>query len=369
MRIRHIPAAIAVGIVLGPLTHCASAQSTGGLQTYLDASGSVPPVHQWLVCIKELDHRPYNQSKAQECLDSILAHAEIEEGKIVFDEQRELLTFYLKSPDLILRDMDPDVSAGELATFHALLSENALQMGQPYSPARESGLWLALDLLFRSQGRRTGISRTLHLNYDKKTATVAYKIWEGPPSEPQKLPPPYTPGCAITDLNFNWMDVDDYTPMDFVQRQMKIRPWVCFSEADLREDRARLKGMAFLREANISVSGSDNVRSFSYSLHSNPITIAKVAVHGYGLLSDLSEKDIPPLLVHPGDTYSRSSVGQQEYLLKKANEKDGRQIKVFTDVQIDSTGKAVLDFGVLAYPDDVVYVNDKPYDVTLHLKD
>jgi hypothetical protein len=365
MRIRHIPAVFAVGIVLSAHTHCASAQSKAGLQTWIEDSGSVPGVHQWFSCVQELQHKPYDKSKAQTCLDSILSHPEIEEGKIVFDEQHDSLTFDLKSPTLTVTNTDFDVSAGELAQFHALLSEDALRIGEPYSRQRELRVWSALDLLFRSQGRRTGVSRTLHLNYDKKTATAAYKIWEGPPGEPQKLAPPYTPPCPITNLNFNWMDVDDYTPVEFVQRQMKIKPMGCFSETDLREDRTRLEGMAFLKESAISVSGSGNTRSFGYSLHGNPITIAKVIVHGYGLLRGLSEKDIPRLTVHTGDTYRRSSVGQQEYSLKKAYERDGWQIKIFTDVQFDSTGKATLDFGVLAYPDDVVYVNEKPYDVTL----
>jgi hypothetical protein len=61
-------------------------------------------------------------------------------------------------------------------------------------------------------------------------------------------------------------------------------------------------------------------------------------------------------------------VEQQEHSLKNAYEKDGWQIKTFTDVQFDSTGNASVGFGVLAYPDDVVYVNEKPYDVTFVAK-
>lgn len=369
MGVRHIPAVLAVGILLSVHTHCASAQPTAELHTWLEDSGSVPPVQQWFSCIKELEPKPYNKSKAQECLDSILSHPEIATGAITFDEQHELLTFYLKSPTLIVTEMDFDVSAGELAHFHAFLSEDALRIGEPYSSHRESRAWFALDLLFRWQGRRTGVSRTLHLNYDKKTATVAYKIWEGPPGEPESLPPPFAEPCPITNRNFNYIDVDEFTPLGFVQRQMKIKPMGCFSETDLREDRTRLEGMAFLKESKISVSASGASRSFSYSLRSNPIAIAKVTVHGYGLLSGLSEQDVPPLTVHIGDTYRRSSVGQQEYSLKKAYEKDGKQVKTFTDVQVDSTGKATLDFGILAYPDDVVYINEKPYDVTIHRKE
>jgi hypothetical protein len=127
--------------------------------------------------------------------------------------------------------------------------------------------------------------------------------------------------------------------------------------------------MTFLKEAKISVSGSGDTRSFSYSLRSNPVTIAKVTVHGYGLLSGLTEHDIPSLAVHVGDTFIRSRAGQQEYSLKKAYAREGWQVKTFNDIQVESTGKATLDFGILAYPDDIIYINDKPYDVTIHRKE
>jgi hypothetical protein len=42
--------------------------------------------------------------------------------------------------------------------------------------------------------------------------------------------------------------------------------------------------------------------------------------------------------------------------------KDGRQVRVFTDVEITAVGTANLEFGVLAYPDDLVYVNGVKFD-------
>jgi hypothetical protein len=70
MGIRHIPAVVAVCILLNLLAHCASAQSTAELRTWIEDKGSVPPVHQWFSCIKELDSEPYDKSKAPACLDS-----------------------------------------------------------------------------------------------------------------------------------------------------------------------------------------------------------------------------------------------------------------------------------------------------------
>lgn len=364
MRFKHISAAFAVAILLNAHPHHGFGQSRAELRTFVDDSGSVPPVLQWFNCIKELEAKPYDKPRAQECLDSILSLSEIEKGATAFDERQNLLTFSVESPTLIVKDLDLDISAGDLAKFQPLLSEDALRGGAPYTRHGESRVWFGLDLLFRSEGRRTGVSRTLHLDYARKTAGVSYKIWEGPPVEPEVLPAPYSRPCPVTNLNFNYIDVDDFTPVDLVRRRMRIKPMGCFSETDLREDRSALNSMVFLKESNIKVSGDAGSRSFVFHLCSNPIRIDNVTVHGYGLLSALSEHDIPALTVHAGDVYMRSRAREQDLSLKKFFTKDGWQVKSFTDVQVDSKGKATLDFSILAYPDDVVYVNGKLYDVT-----
>jgi hypothetical protein len=165
------------------------------------------------------------------------------------------------------------------------------------------------------------------------------------------------------------MDADDFMPLEFIRQKLKIKPMGCFSEGDLGEDRASLGKMSFLKESKISVSGSDKGRSFGFHLRSNPIPVRKITVHGYGLLSSLSEHDVPPLVINEGDTHSRSRAGEQERRLKNLFTRDDWQVKSFVDVDVDSKGKATLDFSILAYPDDVVYINDKPYDVTLKRKE
>lgn len=369
MRFKHISAAVVVGILLSANAHYGLGQSRAELRTSLDDSGSVPPIPEWFNCVKELESKPYEKSKAQECLDSILSHPEIEKGATAFDVRQHLLTLSVESPTLIVKDLDLDIPAGDLTKFNPLLSEDALRVGASYTRHGEWRTWFGLDLLFRSEGRRTGVSRTLHLDYARKTAEVAYKIWEGPPVEPGVLPPPYSPPCPVTNLNFNYIDVDDFTPVDLVRRRMRIKPMGCFSETDLREDRTALNNLVFLKESNIKVSGDGGSRSFIFHLRSKPIRIDNVTVHGYGLLSALSDNDIPSLTVHSGDVYMRSRAGEQELSLKKFFTKDGWQVKSFTDMQVDAKGKATLDFSILAYPDDVVYVNGKRYDVTFKLKE
>jgi hypothetical protein len=272
---------------------------------------------------------------------------------------QDLLTFRVEWPSLRVTDVDLGIAPADLAKVHELLAINgrALHPGSTYEFTGEASSTLVLDLLLRSQGRRAGISRTVSLDYNQKTAQVKFKIWEGPPGNSEPLVPPYAEPCKIMNGYFNWMDADDLSPVSFVERQMKTKWCGCFSETDVRDDLAMLKAMKFLVEPNISVEGSGEQRSISVRLRSRPIPIADISVKGYGLLKGQLEGGVPPLAIHVGEAYSRSASNDVAQLLKRTFMKDGRQVRVFTDVEVTTAGTANLQFGVLAYPDDVVYVN------------
>jgi len=362
-------ALFALGFILCAGPPCCFPQSeSAGLRTWVEERGSVPPVNPWFTCIQELEHKSYDITKTQQCLDSILSHPEIEKG--TFSTSKDVVTFSLESPTLVVNDLDLDVPPGELSRFHALFSTNeavngdALHVGEPYTRRRETQEWFGMDLFLRSEGRRAGVSRTLRLDFSKKTAQVAYRVWDAPRQEPQPLPPPFGTPCKISNSNFNGFDWDDLTPVQYIQQQMKTKWLGCFSESDLREDEELLKKMPFLKESKISVSGSGSSRDFAFHFRSNPIPIVKVTVHGYGLLAGLSEADTPALAIHVGDTYSTSRLYEQAATLKNAFEKADRQLKLFTDVGITPKGEATLDFCLVAYPDDIVYLGGKAYDVT-----
>ena len=122
--------------------------------------------------------------------------------------------------------------------------------------------------------------------------------------------------------------------------------------------------MPFLKDSKISVSGPGASRDFSFYYRSHPIPVTKVTVHGYGLLSGLAESRIPPLSIHAGDTYSRSHAQEFENTLKNTFAEQGWQVKVFTDVDVSEVG-ATLDYSVLAYPDDVLYIDEQAFDTAL----
>ena len=359
--------AIGLSWCAGPL--CSFPQSeSAALQMSVEDHGSVPPLNPWFTCIHDLEHRPYDKRKTQHCLDSILSHPEIEKG--TFARSKDIVTFSLESPTLVVTDLDLDVPPGELARFHELFSANeavngdALHVGEPYTRRRETQVWFGMDLFLRSEGRRAGVSRTLRLDYSKKTAQIDYRVRDAPRHEPEPLGPPFGAPCKVLNANFNGFDSDDLTPVEYIRQHMKTKWLGCFSENDLREDEEVLKKLPFLKESKISVVGSGSSRDFGFHFRSDPIPIAKVTVHGYGLLAGLSEASIPMLAIHVGDTYSTTRFDEQAASLKNAYEKADRQLKLFTDVGITPKGEATLDFSLVAYPDDIVYIGGKAYDVT-----
>lgn len=362
----------AKSLVLLVLTACPfllCAQDKQGISAYLETHGSVPPIPEWFSCVREFNDKAYDKRKAQVCLESIRRHPGILKARFSLKRGKsgKFLIFRVGSPVLNVNDVDWGLSFGDLGRFHEFIdiNGNVLTTGEGFDSSREASSWNVLDLLFRAEGRRTGVSRTVWFDYRKKTARVAFKIWDGPRDVPQPLLPPYSEPCKIINGYFNLMDVDDLTPVDFVERQLKTKWCGCFSEADVRDDRAMLKSMTFLKEAEMSISGSGEQRAIDFRLRGNPIPVRRVVVHGYGLLG-LSERELPALTIHPGDTYSRSASANFAASLRKWFTKPGRQVDVFVDVLVDAAPSAVLDFGVLAYPDDVVYIDGTRFDGTQH---
>lgn len=156
------------------------AQPTRDLGVWVESHGSVPPIPDWFSCVEELDKKPYNKVKARACLNSVLLHPEVVKGKVSFHhyKERDALTFHVESPSLVVTDVDWGISAGDLATFHELLSINggALRSGEPYDSLRDHESRLVLDLLLRSQGRQAGITRDVYLDFSNKTARVVFRI-------------------------------------------------------------------------------------------------------------------------------------------------------------------------------------------------
>jgi hypothetical protein len=83
---------------------------------------------------------------SSQCNKTFPTASEIKKGATAFDERQNLLTFSVESPTPIVKDLDLDISAGDLAEFHLLLSEDALRVGAPYTRHGELQVWFGLDL-------------------------------------------------------------------------------------------------------------------------------------------------------------------------------------------------------------------------------
>src|SRR5215467_4989673 len=201
---------LVIGLFLCAGSTCCFPQSESRLRTSVEERGSVPPVNPWYMCIHELENKPYDKTKAQQCLNLVLSHPGIEKGK--FSRSKDLVTFSVGSPTLVVTDLDLDVPPRELPRFQELFSANeavngeALHVGEPYTRGRESQVWFGMDLFLRSEGRRAGVSRTLRLDYSKKTAQVNYRVWDVPRRAPEPLGPPFGTPCKVLNANFNGFD-------------------------------------------------------------------------------------------------------------------------------------------------------------------
>jgi len=100
-----------------------------------------------------------------------------------------------------------------------------------------------------------------------------------------------------------------------------------------------------------------------------PIPVADVTVRGHGLLDGISQVNLSSFPIHRGATFSQGRRREQEASLQKIYEKSDSRLQVSSDIRITPTSEAILDFSLLAYPDDIVYVNGKPYDVNLKKKE
>src|SRR5207302_9797355 len=117
MRTRNFVCIVAAFILsIQPLI--VTAQNSKRFSAFVETDGSVPPVSLWFRCIREF--KSYDKAEAQKCLNTILSHREILEGRFELHhyKESEVLTFHLKSPSLIVTDVDLGVPSGDVAKAH-----------------------------------------------------------------------------------------------------------------------------------------------------------------------------------------------------------------------------------------------------------
>jgi len=183
------------------------AQELSGIQTSIETKGSIPPVAEWYSCVRDMRGKPFDSKKVDGCLRSVLSHPHLTAGKVVVKQNPGYtdVAFVLDSPALILSSVDFGLSRARQLEFENLLKQDeyALHTGDIFDTAKETQTTIKLEQFLKSKGAQALVSKDIALDYGHKTASVVYKVWEGPTIVPEE---PLLPGPRRCDLyvrNFN----------------------------------------------------------------------------------------------------------------------------------------------------------------------
>src|SRR5438309_2049083 len=153
--------------------------------------GSIPPIPAWYSCIREMRGQPFDQQKVDGCLHSVLSRPHLTAGRVIVKHHRRFaeVTFFLESPALVLSKVDFGLSVDRQMEFENLLrlDEFALHSGDTFDTRKETQTAIKLRQFLKSKGVLALVSNELLLDYVHKTASLIYKVWEGPDIAPEYL--------------------------------------------------------------------------------------------------------------------------------------------------------------------------------------
>jgi hypothetical protein len=326
-----------------------------------DGNSSLPPIPGLYDCVRSLRGQPYAERKTQDCLHSIVGHGHIEAGRIETsrDEYGVEVHFVLRAPALRLAEVDLGIPPEWQKQFDVATQANAaiLHVGDYYDTNREVLTAIALEQLLSANGVEGYVSRRLYLDYSTQIAKVVYRIWKGPMGSAQQLPPPFGEDCHIYRKTFLLTDIDDRTPLPLIKRLSETSSSFCFSDSLVRNDERRLSESGLFTTAEFSVTGTGDSRDVSLKIRAKVLTVEKVDVDGYGLIttSDLAN---PPLLpLRAGQKYSRSAALGSQVALEQVYARLGRRVKVSEEDAVLPNGKLKVTLHVVSAPDDELFID------------
>ena len=334
---------------------------------YVDAQGSSPPLPQLYSCARELTGKAYDAANAKSCLDSMLASGYFQNGRIETASGSAKITvrFILTSPSLVLKDLDFDVEGSPKEQMLAWIRNTGdiLSAGDVYRENRDVKTREVLSFYFRDIGKSVGITRVANLDYHAGTAGLTYHITVGPDIIPIRALPPYEEECQQPVAMFNLSDVDDYVPINLVEKMTKTHGFGCFSAGAIAEDGKALQDSKLFNAVRYDVQGETNNKQVYLHIQGKPLKIKEVRIVGYGLLSHQSLANEPALPLRPGDPYKRSLADASEEYLKSKYAEPNQNLEVTEDDQLTADNELIVTFNVLAYEQDRVTINGKEFRV------
>jgi outer membrane protein assembly factor BamA len=355
------------GIAVACACACAlivHAQGTKGVRLDYEDHGSVPPVSDWYACGRKLDGlQSYDPAEGEKCLKEILNHGHFKSGHITVSSTASgpLVIFVLESPPLKLSHIDYGISKEMKSDFEDYLVSTPFipRVGQVYDARNELSAANRIEQFFAAEGFQAAVSKRVDLNYANGTASIAYRIWEGPESASVPLPRPSD--CEVAIGNFSMFDVDDFTPLELILRSTHMHLFSCYSERAIQQDEEILKNLKIFTAIRYSVDGDGNRRSVSVHARSKPLIVTNVLIDGLGLMSthDLERQfgNTPDLPVQTNRIYRQSEARESIGLLEEHFNGEGVKARIFEDDETGSDSTLRVTFHVLTYPLDELYID------------
>jgi hypothetical protein len=236
-----------------------------------------------------------------------------------------------------------------------------VEAGDDYRDVRDERTADLIGMYFADMGRRAGVMRTVDLNYRTGTADLTYRITIGPDMVPMRAMPPFNPECNVPISSFNASDVDDYVPLNLVDKMTRTHAFGCFDTGMIASDQQWLRTSNLFREASFDVQDQDHAKDVSLHLRGKPFKVKEVHIVGYGLFSDNTFPNDTGLPLKAGDTYHRSAAHSTREYLKGKYARANKVVDVFEDDQLTDDKVLVVTFQVLGYEQSQVLVNGREF--------
>ena len=340
------------------------AQDLSGTQTSIETKGSIPPVAEWYSCVREMRGKPFDRQEVDGCLRSVLSHPHLTAGKVVVKQHPGYtdVAFVLDSPALILSKVDFGLSRARQLEFEDLVKQDeyALHTGDIFNTAKETQTTIKLEQFLKSKGAQALVSKDIALDYDHKTASVLYKVWEGPTIVPEE---PLLPGprrCDVYVRNFNEIDIDDYTPLPFIDSILGIRRTPCFSSDAIKKAKQELDSTNLFSSIEVKTSDSGEWRDISVSARTKPTMVKQILYKWYGVLAEAHTAELPPLPLAENQVYKRSFALGTRDLLSDFFRKSGLNVKVYEEDSLGPDHQLSVVFHVLGAKTDSLSIDGKP---------
>jgi hypothetical protein len=334
----------------------------------VDAQGSLPPLPQLYTCVRELTGKAYDEANAKSCLNTILASGYFQNGHIEATSGSSnvvIVHFLLTAPSLLVKGLNFDVERSLKGPMLAWIQNTGdiVTVGDVYRENHDIKTREVLGFYFRDIGKSVGITRLANLDYHAGTAGLTYHITVGPDIIPTRALPPYEDECQQPIATFNLSDVDDYVPINLVEKMTKTHGFDCFSATKIADDGRALQDSKLFNTARYEVQGDPDNRQVYLHIQGKPLKIKEIKIVGYGLLSHQSLANESALPLRSGDPYKRSLADATERYLKNKYAGANQNVEITEDDQLTSDNGLIVTFNVLTYEQDRVTINGKEFTV------